>query len=657
MNAPRLSCRIAPPALALSLASFACSGDDSGGGGAGSCEADMTPGDIVISEVMANPIGQSAGKEWIEIYNASSDTIQLEGALLVNGEGTGAATHEMGELEIGAGEYAVLGNVEPDFMEDYHDYAYEDDLGSLPNGGGHISIECDGDLVDSANYPEMSEGVAMGFDGALEPDHTLNTDPDNWCEAEQEFDADGSLGTPGERNDACGAVSQDTCNDNGEQREVIEPEEGDLVISEVMAQTVPEVNYLEGEWFAVYVAAEGGVDLNGLQIGRYFPDSDPDQEPGPREVGHTLGSAACLHHDEGSHVLFARSEDPELNGGLPDVDYIFNLDHPSAGLASDHGGVYVGFGIDDVEVATDDILDYVTWERPWRSGCGAGHNYCGASIVLDPSHLNTEANKDPSNWCHSADRFSEHGRGTPGEQNAACFAGGPCLDPDSGEIRAAQSPEEGDLVITEVLPNTQDGVSGRQGGWFEVLIKDDADLNALQIGRYDPEEDHAEEIQNTLAFRECLFHEGGSHILFALETDQGVFDPIYGTDIEVDYRFNFRGAGGFQLTQSDDGLFLTFDNDREDLAEHMTWESSESGLSLSLDCGEDDTEPECSSDLDNWCEADELKVEDELEPYFCCGGDGEDECPDPDDGSGEGCSFGTPGEENPACEDDEDENG
>jgi len=42
---------------------------------------------VVINEVCYDPVGDDTGYEWIELYNAGSQDVDLEGALLMSGGG------------------------------------------------------------------------------------------------------------------------------------------------------------------------------------------------------------------------------------------------------------------------------------------------------------------------------------------------------------------------------------------------------------------------------------------------------------------------------------------------------------------------------------------------------------------------------------------
>src|SRR5438874_704611 len=103
-----------------------------------SCAAEQTPpcalapGELVITEVMANPSGPDAGREWLEVY--ADHAVELAGLTIAHGraDGSGAvATHRMAALAVAAGAYAVLGSASPDRLPAYVDYGYGGDLGEL----------------------------------------------------------------------------------------------------------------------------------------------------------------------------------------------------------------------------------------------------------------------------------------------------------------------------------------------------------------------------------------------------------------------------------------------------------------------------------------------------------------------------------------------
>lgn len=125
--------------------------------------------------------------------------------------------------------------------------------------------------------------------------------------------------------DAAGAmICSGTCLDGGVRRPVVAPTEGDLLISEILAD--PDFPLLDGdaEWFEVEVVS--GVDLNGLELG-----------VAPEDVREKIMAEECLPVSAGQLLVFGRSSDGTSNGGLsPDRLFGFNL-------ANSGGGVFLGY--------------------------------------------------------------------------------------------------------------------------------------------------------------------------------------------------------------------------------------------------------------------------------------------------------------------------
>ncbi|HKE16972.1 MAG TPA: lamin tail domain-containing protein [Kofleriaceae bacterium] len=465
--------------LSLGLAP-ACSGgddDDGGGAGAGDC-ADLLPGDLVITEVMANPVGEDRGSEYFEVYNASADAIDATGLTLVYSlaDGSGEQTHDVEGLTIEAGDYVALGGADPEALPDFIDYGFDNDLGALRNGGAALALRCGDQEIDRVEYAsaEGDDGVAWQLDGAQTPDYIANDDPAHFCPATVEF-ASGMLGSPGEANESCTpVVPTGTCTDEDGERDVVSPVVGDLVITELMAN--PADIDADQEWFEVYAAAD--VDLNGVVAGRDVGD--------PTLV---IDQPDCLHVAAGTYALFARNADPDANAGLPDVTATFDFSLVDAGT------LFVGIG--------DEVLDQISWTD-------APDN---ASLALDPDVLDPEANDDQASWITCAAPYGDGtNTGTPGESNEACGGGGggdgTCTDADGS--RDIVPPGAGDLRISEFMANPA-AVNDEFGEWFEVEVLNDVDLNGLEIGQVsDP---YA--AQQTLNDAACLHFSAGDFVVFA----------------------------------------------------------------------------------------------------------------------------------------------
>jgi hypothetical protein len=489
--------------LALAFAHLlACSssGDGDGdGGGAGECE--LLAGDLVITEVMANPVGEDSGNEYFEIYNARSEAIDAAGLTLVYGlpDGDEEETHEVAELTIDAGGYAVLGSAEPDALLDHFDYGFGGDLGALRNGGARLALRCGETEIDQVEYAsaEGTDGVAWQLDGAMVPDHIANDDPENFCPATVEFATD-LLGSPGAANEPCDPVlALGTCTDEGGERDIVPPAVGDLVITEFMAS--PAGTDGEQEWFEVHAAAD--VDLNGLVAGR---------EVG--KPGLTIEQAECLRLPAGEYAVFARSGDAALNGGLPEVAATFDF------ALVDDGTIYVGVG--------KQVIDQIAWSAVTE----------GSSTALDPGALDPEANDDQANWLACGAPYGDPkvgNTGTPGAANEGCgkVSTGTCMD--GGKARPIVAPRPGQILVTEALANPA-GTGPKVDPtheWFELTAVGDFDLNGLELGK-------ADRVEQTIESAECLAVASGDRVVVAESTRPGENGELPQVDLVKQFVLN-----------------------------------------------------------------------------------------------------------------------
>ena len=166
--------------------------------------APLTPGDLVISEVMANPsaVADSEG-EWFELYNTTGSPIDLNGLILSD---NGSDSHTISvptTLMIASGGYLVLGrNDDYDLNGGYvPDYVYSDF--SLANNDDEIIIKEGTTTIARLDYTSVFGFVVAGKSRELsdvgiypyEEDPFLMRETD-FVEATSPFGA-GDLGTPG----------------------------------------------------------------------------------------------------------------------------------------------------------------------------------------------------------------------------------------------------------------------------------------------------------------------------------------------------------------------------------------------------------------------------------------------------------------------------
>ncbi|MBK7073651.1 MAG: hypothetical protein IPH44_15230 [Myxococcales bacterium] len=416
----------------------------------------LVAGTLVVSEVQADfdaPTGSSGadtGHEWFEIYNASTAPVELAGVLVEHmrpSETVGKA-HTMRTVTIPANGYLVLGNVVPEAAPAHVDYGYGADLGDLYNAdGGKLKLSCGGVLIDEAIYDGVEPGHTRTLDGKQAPDYQTNDTQAAWCSAAEDPSAEyepTNFGTPGAPNQECMNVVPGQCDDGGAMRATVPPAPGDLTITEVMPDPSAAAD-ATAEWIEVRVNRD--VDLNDLGVA------------GASGTPVVLSSQTCVRATAGTYLVFARSTDMAMNGGLPRVD------GGVVSLTNTNGTVRLLMG------ATE--LDAMTWTSV----------RAGKSLQLSAGLTAPADNDVPANLCDGNAAYGAGDQGTPGAANRDCGGSmaGMCMDTGTGMMRPIVSPSAGQLVINEWMPNPM-LVNDTDGEWFEVKALADVDLNGLQVG-------------------------------------------------------------------------------------------------------------------------------------------------------------------------------
>ena len=528
-------------ALILTSVALAACGPSNEGGGA--CKEALIAGDLVITEIFADYSGPDEGKEWFEIVNASDRPLDLKGLTIVHNrpdDSKEPKTHVIGDLTIAPGQYVVLGNAAPDLVPSYVSYGYGDDLGDMFNtDGGKLALTCGDDEIDAAVYDTVKAGHARELTAAQAPDYTLNDDLAQWCEgSDTEFETD-NFGTPGEDND-CVPVVAGLCNDAGTMREAALPAAGDLVITEVMPSPA-KVSDTTGEWFEAKVMKD--VDLNGVALDRAGDSSGAD----------TVTSADCIHVVAGDTVVFAKSTDMVMNGGLPAAAIKGTFGFAMvAGSAASPGDVQI--------LAGTTVIDAITWTKSGN----------GASLQLDPDLIDPGANDSESNFCAGTAAYGAGDLGTPGADNAQCVLLPPAgMCDDGGTIRPIVKPKAGELVITEFLANpanVTDGTTDAQKEWFEITNTGAAsfDLNELTAKNL------TSTTVTTIASASCIKVAPGGFAVFARSADSTKNTMLPKVDVTIN----------FSLVDTGNGLQVL---DGTTVLDQVSWTSVTSGASLQLD--------------------------------------------------------------------------
>lgn len=165
----------------------------------------------VISEFMKDPtqVSDTAG-EWVEIYNAGTFDLNLEGwALADNGSNFHVIANGGAGLFVPPGGRVVLGNNADPLLNGGVAVDYKYSSFSLSNGADQILlVSPNGTLADAVIYDDGvtfpdTPGVAAALDATLH-DPLANDDGAAWCDAfVPQAAGSADFGTPGERNATC----------------------------------------------------------------------------------------------------------------------------------------------------------------------------------------------------------------------------------------------------------------------------------------------------------------------------------------------------------------------------------------------------------------------------------------------------------------------
>jgi cysteine-rich repeat protein len=182
------------------------------------CRKEPQVGDLVISEMLFNPLAVSdLIGEWFEIYNSSSQTLDLRGILVTSAttgvpDGESIVIDGASPIEIPSKGYVVLG-VSADKATNGGvnvAFAYGSKISLSNNNLDDIRLYINTavpQLLDAAGYTKSNGGSSTysGTSFSLSPTAltpVANDSPSSWCPAKSTFGS-GDKGTPGAPNDSC----------------------------------------------------------------------------------------------------------------------------------------------------------------------------------------------------------------------------------------------------------------------------------------------------------------------------------------------------------------------------------------------------------------------------------------------------------------------
>ena len=145
-----------------------------------------------------------------------------------------------------------------------------------------------------------------------------------------------------------------------------------------------------GEWFEVYNATGGEVNLNGLSV------------TGLEGEQFSVSEDLVLTAD--GYAVFGSNGDTATNGGVA-VHFAYSGDDFNLGNNSDDSIILSNAGgvIDEVTYTDADYPDTK-----------------GQSLSLSPDALTAAGNDDGANWCSSTTAYECGDLGTPGAANDVC---------------------------------------------------------------------------------------------------------------------------------------------------------------------------------------------------------------------------------------------
>ena len=135
-------------------------------------ESSAASSDLVINEIMYDAKGADAKHEWIELYNAGANDIDLTGAKLNDGDGTTnhalnapPKNNSRGSIVIPPGSFLLLADDAATLADDLPDYSGSiiDTVMALSNEGATLRIiDKDGNELAVASYSKSSDMTGNG---------------------------------------------------------------------------------------------------------------------------------------------------------------------------------------------------------------------------------------------------------------------------------------------------------------------------------------------------------------------------------------------------------------------------------------------------------------------------------------------------------------
>jgi PKD repeat protein len=142
--------------------------------------------ELVISEIMYDLNGSDSGREWIEVYNASSEGVIVSSTWkFFDGSNHNLSLHQ-GSSTIAGGEHFILADNADNFLAEHPACQANifDTVMSLGNSSSSVALSFDNGLTYPVIENYNSAWGASGNGYSLEKIHmNQNSDPENWQES------------------------------------------------------------------------------------------------------------------------------------------------------------------------------------------------------------------------------------------------------------------------------------------------------------------------------------------------------------------------------------------------------------------------------------------------------------------------------------------
>jgi hypothetical protein len=162
------------------------------------CPSEIAVGQIIFTEIMADPLGTDITGEWFELFNTSFTTsVDLKGCT-VSDNGTDLFTINSSLVILPHHFVTLAKSSAPGFTPDYVYNGF-----NLSNAGDELILTFNSVVIDQVSYlssgsgwPPVTQGASFNLK-SNSMDAVLNDSGENWCLATEAYDG-ANLGNPGD---------------------------------------------------------------------------------------------------------------------------------------------------------------------------------------------------------------------------------------------------------------------------------------------------------------------------------------------------------------------------------------------------------------------------------------------------------------------------